>query len=160
MECAKKRWRPEQQQQRSHRRVRTAPLSQVKTKAIKFQSKEMLPRTAGGSCWCSYLFTEGTAQEYTETIEVESTEVRIDIPTLFICLLRENSDFVETFLGLHYYSHSILKALHFFFSLIVCKQTVRSRNYLQQQWQRTRSRVEHRFSGTMHFICQRKHQNY
>lgn len=148
MECAKKRRRPEQQQQqRSHQRVRTAPLSQVQTKAIKFQSKGMLPRTAGGLCWCSYLFTEGTAQEYTETIEVESTEVRIDITKHF-------SDYTTTVIAF------LKLRTSFFFFLIVCKQTVRSWNYLQQQWQRTRSRVEHKFSGTMHFFCQKKHQNY
>uniref|UniRef100_A0A672MM85 Caprin-1-like n=1 Tax=Sinocyclocheilus grahami TaxID=75366 RepID=A0A672MM85_SINGR len=50
------------------------PAEPGKNKAIKFQSKEILPRTAASSYRCSCLFTEGNAQEYTETIEVEATE--------------------------------------------------------------------------------------
>uniref|UniRef100_A0A673G0B2 Caprin-1-like n=1 Tax=Sinocyclocheilus rhinocerous TaxID=307959 RepID=A0A673G0B2_9TELE len=50
------------------------PAEPGKNKAIKFQSREMLSQATDSLHRCSCLFTEGTAQEYTETIEDEATE--------------------------------------------------------------------------------------
>lgn len=53
------------------------PAEPGKNKTLTFLSKAMLPCMADGLCLYS-LFTEGAAQEYSET-EVEATEVRIVI---------------------------------------------------------------------------------